>query len=106
MSENSRRHFTPEEKVAIVRRHLLEKVPVSELCDQHGIAPSVFYHWQRELFENAASTFARNGGRPKKADRVKEQRIEFLEAKVRRKDEVMAELLEAHTLLKKELGEP
>ena len=63
---NSRRHFTPEEKVAILRRHLLEKVPVSELCDQHGIAPSVFYHWQRELFENAASTFARNGGRPRK----------------------------------------
>ena len=106
MAETTRKHFSPEEKVAILRRHLLEKVPVSELCDQHGIAPSVFYHWQRELFENAASTFARNGGRPKKADRVKEQRIEFLEAKVRRKDEVMAELLEAHVQLKKELGEP
>ena len=106
MSENSRRHFTPEEKVAIVRRHLLEKVPVSELCDQHGIAPSLFYHWQRELFENAPALFARNGGRPKKADRAKEERIERLEAKIRRKDEVMAELLEAHTLLKKELGEP
>jgi len=39
MAENTRRHFSPEEKVAILRRHLLEIVPVSELCDQHGIAP-------------------------------------------------------------------
>lgn len=106
MSENNRRHFSPEEKVAILRRHLLEKVPVSELCDQHGIAPSLFYHWQRELFENAPALFARSSGRPKKADRAKEQRIEHLEAKIRRKDEVMAELLEAHVQLKKELGEP
>jgi transposase len=106
MADTSRRHFSPEDKVAILRRHLLEKVPVSELCDQHGINPSVFYHWQRELFENAAALFARNGGRPKKADRAKEQRIEFLEAKLRRRDEVMAELLEAHVQLKKDLGEP
>ena len=47
MAGTTRKHFSPEEKVAILRRHLLEKVPVSELCDQHGIAPSVFYHWQR-----------------------------------------------------------
>ena len=106
MSENnSRRHFSPEEKVAILRRHLLEKVPVSELCDQHGIAPSLLYHWQRELFENATTIFARSSGRPKKAERVQEERIERLEAKLRRKDEVMAELLEAHVQLKKELGE-
>jgi hypothetical protein len=26
------KHYTPEEKVAILRRHLLEEVPVSELC--------------------------------------------------------------------------
>jgi transposase len=106
MSENSRRHFSPEEKVAILRRHLLEKVPVSELCEEHRINPSVFYNWQRELFENAAAVFGRNGRRPKKADRAKERRIEFLEAKLRRRDEVMAELLEAHTQLKKDLGEP
>ena len=30
-----RKHFTPEEKVAILRRHLVDKVPVSELCEAH-----------------------------------------------------------------------
>ncbi len=29
--------LTPEAKVAIIREHLLEKVPVSDLCDKHGI---------------------------------------------------------------------
>ena len=29
-----RKHFTPEEKVAILRRHLLDKVPVSALCEE------------------------------------------------------------------------
>ena len=34
---SKRTHFTPEQKVAIVRRHLLEGVPVSDLCDELGI---------------------------------------------------------------------
>src|SRR6266567_2084529 len=31
-----RKHYTPEEKVAILRRHLLEKEPISKLCDERG----------------------------------------------------------------------
>ena len=31
--ENARRHFSPEDKVKIPRLHLLEKMPVSEVCD-------------------------------------------------------------------------
>jgi transposase len=29
-----RKHYNPEEKVAILRRHLLDKVPLSELCEE------------------------------------------------------------------------
>ena len=54
MAENTRHHFSPEEKVAILRRHLLEKVPVSELCDQHGIAPSVFYQDRKSTRLNSS----------------------------------------------------
>ena len=28
------KHYTAEEKVAILRRHLLDKVPVSDLCEE------------------------------------------------------------------------
>ena len=44
-----RKHYTAEEKVAILRRHLLDKVPVSDLCEQNGLQPTVFYRWQKEL---------------------------------------------------------
>ena len=36
-----RKHYTGGEKVAILRRHLLDKVPVSDLCDELGLQPTV-----------------------------------------------------------------
>ena len=50
-----RKHYTAEEKVAILRRHLLDKVPMSDLCEELGLQPTVFYRWQKEFFENGAS---------------------------------------------------
>jgi transposase len=100
----NRRHFTPAEKVAIVKRHLLDGVPVSNLCDEFKIHPTLFYQWQRLLFENGHLAFD-NGRKSKAAADGKDQKIGQLEAKLARKNEVMAELMEAHTLLKKELGE-
>jgi transposase len=46
MSKKSRRHFTAEQKATIVRRHLVDKVPVSDLCDEYKIQPSMLYTWQ------------------------------------------------------------
>jgi transposase len=105
MSEKqTRRHFTAAEKVAIVKRHLLEGVPVSKLCDEFEINPTLFYQWQRQLFENAHLAFE-NGRKARAVEDANVKKIEQLEAKLTRKNEVMAELMEAHTLLKKELGE-
>ena len=39
----ARKHYTAEEKVAILRRHLLDKEPVSTLCDELALQPTVFY---------------------------------------------------------------
>jgi transposase-like protein len=103
--KQTRRHFTPQEKVAIVKRHLLEGVPVSNLCDEFDINPTLFYQWQRQLFENAHLAFE-NGRKSRAAEDAKDQKIQHLEAKLVRKNEVMAELMEAHTELKKSLGEP
>ena len=99
-----RKHFTPEEKVAILRRHLVDKVPVSELCEELGLRPTVFYRWQKELFENGAAAF-QSQERPHRQVEEKRKRIEFLEKKVRTKDEVLAELMAEHIALKKSLGE-
>jgi transposase len=99
-----RKHFTPEEKVAILRRHLVDKVPVSELCEELALRPTVFYRWQKELFENGAAAF-QSRERPHRQVEEKQKRIEFLEKKVQTKDEVLAELMAEHIALKKSLGE-
>src|SRR5204863_154784 len=54
---NERKHHTPEEKVTILRRHLVDKVPVSTLCDEHQIHPTVFYRWLKQFFENGVAAF-------------------------------------------------
>jgi transposase-like protein len=101
---SERRHLSPQDKIAALKRHLLEKVPVSEICDQLGIAPTLFYRWQKEFFENGHVLFE-NGRKAKAVADTKDQKIQQLEAKLTRKNEVMAELMEAHTELKKSLGE-
>jgi len=103
-AKRTRRHFTPQEKVAVVKRHLLEGTPISKLCDEIQINPTLFYLWQRQLFENAHLAFD-NGRKAKSVDDAKDQKIEKLEAKLLRKNEVLAELMEEHTTLKKNLGE-
>ena len=96
-----RKNYTPEEKVSTLKRHLVDKVPVSDLCDELGLNPTVFYGWQKLLFENGAAAFQK---RSRQADR-RDQKIEKLEAKLTQKNEVLAELLQEHVQLKKELGE-
>ena len=99
-----KRHFQPHEKVDVVKRHLLEGTPISKLCDELDISPTLFYQWQRQLFENAHLGFD-NGRKSKALEDAKDQKIATLEAKVQRKNEVLAELMEEHTALKKNLGE-
>jgi transposase len=100
-----RRHFSPQEKVAILKRHLLEKAPVSDLCEEVGIAPNLFYRWQQDFFQNGHAAFE-NERKSKAVEDAKQRKIEQLEAKLQRKNEVLSELMEEHTQLKKELGEP
>ena len=98
------RHLNPQEKIAALKRHLLEGVPVSTICDELGIAPTLFYRWQKELFENGHSLFE-NGRAAKAVDNAKDEKIQKLEAKLQKKNEVMAELMEALTEEKKRNGE-
>ena len=96
-----RKNYTPTEKVAILRRHLIDEVPVSDLCDEHHLQPTVFYAWQRQFFENGAAAFERKG---KPAEGEHQRTIDALRDKIRRKDEVVSELMEEHVRLKKGLG--
>ena len=67
--KKSRKHYTPEEKVAILRHHLLEKEPISKLCDELGLQPTVFDRWQKEFVENEAAAFEQKARLNHSADR-------------------------------------
>jgi transposase len=101
-----RRTFTPEQKVALLRLHLLEKKPISDICQENNLAVNLFYLWQKQLFDNGTAVFHNNGKRRKDAQDAKDKKIAALEDKLQRKNEVLAELMEEHVQLKKELGEP
>ncbi|MGH9554566.1 MAG: transposase [Terriglobales bacterium] len=99
-----RKSYSGAEKMAILREHLIERVPISEVCEKHGLQPTAFYAWQKKLFEGGAAVFENSQAGRRKTD-LPARRIEALQAKLQRKDEVLAELMEEHVALKKSLGE-
>ena len=105
---SARKILTPEQKISIIREHMIEKVAVSDLCDKHGISVVNFYKWQKQLFENGAVAFNRktNSANAKRQDDANAAKVAKLEAKLQQKNEVIAELLQEHVELKKALGEP
>jgi transposase len=95
------RRYSPDEKVALLRRHLLEQVPVSELCREHDLHPNVFYRWQKGFFEGGAAAFAKeSSGQIKSLTK----QITALEGQLARKNEVLAEVTEAYVRVKKNSG--
>ena len=85
MSKRPRRRYSPEEKAKILRLHLLEQVPISEICQKQGIHPTMFYQWQKALFENAAAALEGQRG-----SRSTNRQRQAIENKLKRKDEVLA----------------
>ncbi len=105
-SNGTRRQFTPEEKATILRRHLAEQVPVSDLCDEYHIQPTLFYLWQRQAFAHLSA--ALQDGRTRRgqgqAAAAARARLAALEAKLAKKDAIIAEVSEEYLALKKKLG--
>ena len=103
---NKRKRFSAEEKVRLLRLHLIEKQPVSQVCDDNGINPNVFYRWQKQFFESGAAAFNQigNGRKDSKVKKLERQNDQ-LKAKIATKDEVIAEIMASHVQLKKSLGE-
>lgn len=101
-THQKRRRFTAEQKVSILRKHLVEGTPVSDVCEESGIKPAQYYSWQKQFFENGAAAF-QNGVDEEKRELTHE--IAQLKQKLAGKDAVIAEVAEAFVTLKKELGE-
>lgn len=109
-TKKCRRTYSNEEKAAILRRHLVDKKAVSDVCDEYGIQPSVFYSWQKQLMDNMAMALETGSGERRAQRNGREaaltRKVEALQARIAKKDNVIAEISEEYVQLKKELGEP
>ena len=103
--DKQRRSFSAEEKLKAVQRHLVGKETVSSICNEMQVQPSVFYEWQKCLFEKGSAAFASPGRPAPTREREMAEKIAKLEAKLLRKDSVIAEISAEYVQLKKELGD-
>jgi transposase len=88
-----RNHRSAEEKAALLRRHHVDKVPVATICAEHNLQPSVFYNWQRELFERASQVLGSSTtNRPSNREQSLEKKLAVAEARIAKKDQVIAEI--------------
>ena len=67
----TRRHFTPEQKAQIIRRHLSGKEPVSDLADEFGLQPSQIHSWVKLVLDQAEKAFQHGPGRPPRLDQAR-----------------------------------
>jgi transposase len=100
-----RRRFTAEVKAQIVRRHVAGKEPVSKLAEEFGVQPSQIHGWVNLVLAQAEKAFERSAGNGRSEQAALATRVEQLQAKIVHKNEVIAELMEANVLAKKEAGE-
>jgi len=104
--KRARRPFTSEQKAEILRRHMVDKVPVSDLCNELGLQPSLFYQWQRQALENLAAALSGPvSSGPGVREKVLGKRVAFLEERLAKKDNVIAEISAEYVKLKNELGD-
>ncbi|MCX5643638.1 MAG: IS3 family transposase [Phycisphaerae bacterium] len=98
----TRRQFSAKEKVEILRLHLLEHKPISEVCEQYQLNPTVFYRWQKDLFDHGAAAFdrAESGSADRATQKLQKENTQ-LKTKLASKDEVIAEIMGEQVRLKK-----
>lgn len=62
-----KRHFTPQQKVAILREYLKNKTSISEIAKNHDIHPNMIYLLEKSLFEGALDTFSKSSSKQSSA---------------------------------------
>jgi transposase-like protein len=94
-----RQRYTAEEKMKIIREVIEDGKSISHTAEKYRVHPNNIMKWRKQLIESGTQTF-----QIKRADissKAEERKINFLEEKIRHKDEVIAELAAELLELKK-----
>jgi len=93
---NTKKRYSPIQKVEMLREHLENQVAISDLSDRFSVSPAMIYYWKKQLFENAVTLFKNN-----KKDQLK---FKELQDKLSEKDAIISELAADNIRLKKKLN--
>jgi transposase-like protein len=94
-----------EDKLEILKENLVEGKSVADICEAKGLSPSLFYTWREALFKPSVSADEKRNQRKEEIKiKLLEDRLAKSEAKIALKNEIIAELLEEHTKVKKSFG--
>lgn len=105
-----RRNFTAEQKADVVRRHLKDKVTISELAAELCVQPTQIYQWVAAVLGQAEKAFQvkprRQSTSPQaKLEQAKDRQIKRLQEKLQLKNEVISELMEENIKAKNDNGD-
>ena len=95
----TRRKFSADEKIRIVLEGLRGEVPITELCRQQGIQPSIYYKWSKAFLDAGKNGLTRDTQRDatsREVRRLKEENDALKRA--------VAEMVLDNQRLKKSLG--
>jgi len=56
--KKERRHWSADDKIRLLRLHLIEKQAISKICEEASLSPMQFYAWQEQLFANGSAALA------------------------------------------------
>lgn len=100
MSESKRVYHSAETKVFAIKRHLINKENISDICNDLGIHPNVYHDWQSKFFSEGEQVFSSS-----KETKNLHKKVEKLSSKAQQKDTVISELVTELIEIKKKTGE-
>jgi transposase len=105
-SSSKRKNLTPDQKLAAVRERLMDKVPISEICEKYNCAPSNFYKWQSSVLNDTAEVLEKKKNANLESRQLNNAMvlISKLQKRLEEKNAAIAELVDDNIRLKKNLN--
>lgn len=97
---SKKQQYTPNEKMSVLREHIENNRPISDLSEKHSVPVMTLYNWRKNLLENGASTFVRETKKNAVEEGLRRQ-IEELKSKLAGREALISELAQSLVEVKK-----